>query len=78
MSTGEEKFLDRNFFQLSEPVVPLIMHCITLPCGEEVFWKTVNSQFTDSQWQERFKAGKWRQRLFLEFPIYALFLKKFS
>ncbi|VDM27847.1 unnamed protein product [Toxocara canis] len=42
--------------QLGELAVPLIMHCITLPCGEEMFWKTVNTQFTDSRWQERFKA----------------------
>uniref|UniRef100_A0A915CI63 Uncoordinated protein 79 n=1 Tax=Parascaris univalens TaxID=6257 RepID=A0A915CI63_PARUN len=42
--------------QLGELAVPLIMHCITLPCGEDMFWKTVNTQFTDARWQERFKA----------------------
>ncbi|VDK61589.1 unnamed protein product [Anisakis simplex] len=42
--------------QLGELAVPLIMHCITLPCGEEMFWKTVNTQFTDTDWKERLKA----------------------
>uniref|UniRef100_A0A158R5X9 Protein unc-79 homolog n=1 Tax=Syphacia muris TaxID=451379 RepID=A0A158R5X9_9BILA len=46
--------LDRS--HLSELTVPLVMHCITLPCGDEIFWKTVNNQFTTTQWQERFKA----------------------
>ncbi|VDK82206.1 unnamed protein product [Litomosoides sigmodontis] len=42
--------------QLAELVIPLIMHCITLPSGEEMFWKVVNSQFTDQRWEERFSA----------------------
>ncbi|KAL4003430.1 Cation-channel complex subunit UNC-79 family protein [Acanthocheilonema viteae] len=42
--------------QLAELVIPLIMHCITLPCGEEIFWKVVNSQFIDQRWEERFSA----------------------
>ncbi|VDK82312.1 unnamed protein product, partial [Onchocerca ochengi] len=42
--------------QLAELVIPLIMHCITLPSGEEMFWKVVNTQFTDQRWEERFLA----------------------
>uniref|UniRef100_A0A1I7VUI5 Protein unc-79-like protein n=1 Tax=Loa loa TaxID=7209 RepID=A0A1I7VUI5_LOALO len=42
--------------QLAELVIPLIMHCITLPSGEEMFWKVVNSQFIDQRWEERFSA----------------------
>lgn len=33
------------------------MHCITLPSGEEMFWKVVNSQFIDQRWEKRFSAG---------------------
>lgn len=42
--------------QLAELVIPLIMHCITLPSGEEMFWKVVNTQFISEQWEERFSA----------------------
>ncbi|CAG9530097.1 unnamed protein product [Cercopithifilaria johnstoni] len=42
--------------QLAELVIPLIMHCLTLPSGEEMFWKVVNSQFIDQRWEERFSA----------------------
>lgn len=37
--------------------VPLLIHAISLPCGEEVFWNTVNREFTSDKWQIRFKAG---------------------
>ncbi|VDM14132.1 unnamed protein product [Wuchereria bancrofti] len=42
--------------QLAELVIPLIMHCITLPSGEEMFWKVVNTQFISQKWEERFSA----------------------
>lgn len=34
-----------------------MIHAITLPCGEEVYWNTVNANFTDKNWEVRFKAG---------------------
>ncbi|VDM97776.1 unnamed protein product [Thelazia callipaeda] len=49
-------FLRSDRSQIAEIVIPLIMHCITLPSGEEMFWKVVNAQFTDQRWEERFSA----------------------
>ncbi|VDN58014.1 unnamed protein product, partial [Dracunculus medinensis] len=45
-----------NKSQLAELAIPLIMHCLTIPCGEEVFWKTVVNQFISDSWQQRFIA----------------------
>jgi hypothetical protein len=46
-----------DYSQIAQLCVPLIMHCITLPCGEDIFWRTVNEQFVDTEWTSRFAAG---------------------
>uniref|UniRef100_A0A914CGD5 Uncoordinated protein 79 n=1 Tax=Acrobeloides nanus TaxID=290746 RepID=A0A914CGD5_9BILA len=48
--------LRSDYAQVGQLVVPLIIHTITLPCGEEVFWNTVNRDFTSDKWETRFKA----------------------
>ncbi|KAI1721489.1 cation-channel complex subunit UNC-79 domain-containing protein [Ditylenchus destructor] len=48
-----DRELDPDVGQLA---VPLLIHAITLPCGEEVFWNTVNREFTNDSWEVRFKA----------------------
>jgi hypothetical protein len=50
--------LKSHYAQIGQLAVPLIIHSITLPCGEEVFWNTVNRDFTSEQWEIRFKAGR--------------------
>jgi len=36
---------------------PLLLHAITLPLGDDVFWESVNAEFTSSEWERRLKAG---------------------
>lgn len=50
--------LKSHYAQVGQLAVPLIIHAITLPCGEEVFWNVTNKDFTSSEWEVRFKAGK--------------------
>ena len=48
--------LRSDYAQVGQLAVPLLIHAITLPCGEEVFWNTVNRDFTSEKWEVRFKA----------------------
>ncbi|XP_055384456.1 protein unc-79 homolog isoform X2 [Condylostylus longicornis] len=36
--------------------VPLLLHCITLPLGSDVFWRVVQEDFHDPDWRVRFTA----------------------
>lgn len=38
--------------------VPLILHAISLPLGDDVFWETVNKEFTSPEWEHRLKASE--------------------
>lgn len=49
--------LKSQYAQVAQLAVPLIIHSIMLPFGEEVFWNTVNKDFTSEKWEIRFKAG---------------------
>ncbi|KAI6201724.1 Uncoordinated protein 79 [Aphelenchoides besseyi] len=48
--------LKSHYAQVAQLAVPLIIHAISLPCGEEVFWNTVNRDFTSDAWEVRFRA----------------------
>lgn len=48
--------LRSDYGQVGQLAVPLIIHAITLPCGDEVFWNTVNRDFTSEKWEVRFKS----------------------
>uniref|UniRef100_A0A7E4W212 Protein unc-79 homolog n=1 Tax=Panagrellus redivivus TaxID=6233 RepID=A0A7E4W212_PANRE len=48
--------LRSDYAQVGQLAVPLIIHAITLPCGDEVFWNTVNRSFTSERWEDRFKS----------------------
>jgi hypothetical protein len=52
--------LKSQYAQVGQLAVPLIIHAITLPCGEDVFWNVVNRDFTSDQWEVRFKAGNFK------------------
>lgn len=41
---------------IAEASVPLLLHCITLPLGSDVFWRIVQEAFHDSDWRVRFTA----------------------
>lgn len=48
--------LKSHYAQIGNLAVPLIIHAVALPCGEEVFWNVVNDDFTSTQWEVRFRA----------------------
>uniref|UniRef100_A0A914UX21 Protein unc-79 homolog n=1 Tax=Plectus sambesii TaxID=2011161 RepID=A0A914UX21_9BILA len=50
------KLLRAEYSQIAEVCVPLLMHCLTLPSGEEMFWRSVNDDFTSEDWALRFAA----------------------
>lgn len=41
---------------ISSACVPLLLHCITLPLGSDVFWRIVQEAFHDADWRIRFAA----------------------
>ncbi|RWS14223.1 protein unc-79-like protein [Dinothrombium tinctorium] len=45
-----------EFSQISQLCVPVLLHCITLPAGRDVFWRIVDEDFHDSDWRARFRA----------------------
>lgn len=48
--------LQAEFSQISQICVPLLLHCITLPSGRDMFWKLVEEDFHDENWRARFTA----------------------
>ncbi|CAD6192945.1 unnamed protein product [Caenorhabditis auriculariae] len=48
--------LRSDYIQVGELATHLLLHSITLPCGEEMFWKVVHRDFTSQQWNVRFDA----------------------
>lgn len=41
---------------ISQVCVPLLLHCITLPVGSDMFWKILQEVFLHSDWRVRFQA----------------------
>jgi len=34
-----------------------MLHCVSLPCGSDIFWKLIKDEFHSSDWRTRFNAG---------------------
>lgn len=45
-----------NNSHISQEAVPLLLHCITLPAGSDVFWRIIREEFHSSDWRVRFVA----------------------
>lgn len=45
-----------QYSQIAQVAVPVLLHCITLPLGSDVFWRIVQDAFHDSDWRVRFQA----------------------
>ncbi|KAG4066741.1 hypothetical protein HA402_012808 [Bradysia odoriphaga] len=45
-----------EYSHIAEACVPLLLHCITLPLGSDVFWRIVQESFHDADWRIRFTA----------------------
>ncbi|KAJ8951436.1 hypothetical protein NQ318_006865 [Aromia moschata] len=41
---------------ICQTVVPLLLHCITLPAGSDVFWRVIQEAFHNRDWCARFTA----------------------
>ncbi|XP_055852716.1 protein unc-79 homolog isoform X5 [Episyrphus balteatus] len=60
----QENLLIKNLWELCnaehshicQASVPLLLHCITLPLGSDVFWRVVQEAFHDTDWRIRFTA----------------------
>lgn len=50
--------MDAECSQICENAVPILLHCITLPIGVEVFWKRIEEEFHNPDWRSRFTAGE--------------------
>ena len=57
---------------ICEVCVPILLHCVTLPSGSDVFWKILQDEFHNSDWRVRFVAGKCDTRIFYKFVIFEL------
>lgn len=51
------QIIQAQYSQIPQLCVPLILHCLTLPSGADIFWKIVNDDFTSDDWSVRFAAG---------------------
>ena len=45
-----------EYSHISQVCVPLLLHCITLPCGSDSFWRILQDCFRNSDWRVRFQA----------------------
>ncbi|XP_035781360.1 protein unc-79 homolog isoform X1 [Anopheles albimanus] len=60
----QENMLIKNLWELCtaaqshicQVTVPILLHCITLPMGSDVFWKVVQEAFHNADWRVRFEA----------------------
>ncbi|XP_060067575.1 protein unc-79 homolog isoform X2 [Ylistrum balloti] len=50
------KLLKAKHSHLASVCVPLLLHCLTLPTGADIFWKLVEDDFSSDDWRCRFAA----------------------
>lgn len=51
------ELLNAEYSHIAQVTVPLLLHCVTLPCGTDTFWRLVQEEFHNSDWRVRFVAG---------------------
>lgn len=51
------ELLNAEHSHIAQVTVPLLLHCVTLPCGTDTFWRLVQEEFHNSDWRVRFVAG---------------------
>ncbi|ELU08396.1 hypothetical protein CAPTEDRAFT_227700 [Capitella teleta] len=50
------KLLQAEHSQVSTMAVPLLLYCLTLPSGADIFWRLVEDDFNCDDWRIRFAA----------------------
>lgn len=53
------ELLNAEHSHIAQVTVPLLLHCVTLPCGADTFWRLVQEEFHNSDWRVRFVAGNY-------------------
>nr|XP_012153958.1 PREDICTED: protein unc-79 homolog [Megachile rotundata] len=48
--------LNAEHSHIAQVTVPLLLHCVTLPCGTDTFWRLIQEEFHNSDWRIRFVA----------------------
>ncbi|KAF7993840.1 hypothetical protein HCN44_011109 [Aphidius gifuensis] len=48
--------LNAEHSHIAQVTVPLLLHCITLQCGTDTFWRLIQEEFHSSDWRIRFVA----------------------
>ncbi|XP_065352317.1 protein unc-79 homolog isoform X2 [Cloeon dipterum] len=48
--------LNAEHGHICDVCVPVLLHCITLPCGLDVFWNIIQKAFHHQDWRQRFTA----------------------
>ncbi|KAL1492637.1 hypothetical protein ABEB36_010867 [Hypothenemus hampei] len=48
--------LNSEHSHICQEAVPVLLHCITLPAGPDVFWRIIQDEFHNSDWRVRFTA----------------------
>lgn len=55
--------MNAEYSHIAEVTVPLLLHCVTLPCGTDTFCRLIKEEFHSSDWRIRFLAGKRKELL---------------
>ena len=50
--------LDGEISQVTQIIVPLVIHCLALKKGSDVMWELVERDMLSEDWQARFRASK--------------------
>ncbi|XP_078033882.1 UNC-79 domain-containing protein [Augochlora pura] len=50
------ELLNAEYSHIAQITVPLLLHCVTLPCGTDTFWRLIQEEFHNSDWRVRFVA----------------------
>uniref|UniRef100_T1JB25 Protein unc-79 homolog n=1 Tax=Strigamia maritima TaxID=126957 RepID=T1JB25_STRMM len=50
------KFLQAEYSHISQVSVQILLHCITLPSGTDIFWKIIEENFHSDDWMVRAAA----------------------
>ncbi|XP_066259891.1 protein unc-79 homolog [Euwallacea similis] len=48
--------LNSEHSHICQEAVPLLLHCVTLPSGPDVFWRIIQDNFHSQDWRVRFTA----------------------
>lgn len=48
-----------EFSHIAQLATSLLLHAVTLPSGSDMFWKTLEHDFHNKEWRDRFSGGEY-------------------